>query len=266
MSTYTVDEVATLLGVSRQRINTLIFEGKLTARKELRVLGARPTRWGGTGPFKKWLNVIDENELNRYRRARIESLEAKRPERFIPAMIESYNIPRVVDLAWLGGIVDGEGYLGLTQKLMRSTAGTTWIGYTPTLVVAMNSEFVCRRAYDIIGAGKVFLKEVRFDKEHWAWRCRNNDAATALQLLLPFLMEKSYQAQLVLRGAIINASYQADRDWRARLPERSAELRALAGELISLHGQSGGRHSRKRSSELLSALDPRKEALSRQIL
>jgi hypothetical protein len=242
MKQLTVLEVAARLGVSRSRVQSLLSLKELEGTREMRrVMGIDRVVW-----------FISEDAFDAYQRSVESKREARRPAIFVPTPIEFYPVARAVELAWLAGIVDGEGYIGLTQKLMRSkgTSTKTWVGYTPNLVVAINSEFVCRRAALISGVGKVFLKEIKNGKEHWCWRCRYSDCVIALQLLLPFLMEKCYQAQLVLRGAYINATYQAERDWQARLPERSAELKALATELISLHGQSGGRHARARSAEL----------------
>jgi hypothetical protein len=152
-----------------------------------------------------------------------------------------FDFTAMLDLAWLAGIVDGEGHIGLSRKKSAKRRndgewGKVWVGYAPVLCIAINSEAVCRHAAQIVGEGEVRLKQILHDKEHWIFRVRNQQAGRVLRILEPFLVEKKRQAQLVIRATTINANYQVERKWRARLPERATELELIASELHAIHG------------------------------
>jgi hypothetical protein len=240
MHRLTTKEAALTLGVSRSRINGLIFSGEIVATKELITVGEQIGRWGKPLSIKHWVSMIEEAEITRYLETCRTARLAKLPRDIRPRLLDQHTKEEIADLAWLAGIVDGEGYLGLTQKrsMSKYETGAVWFGYTPTIAVAMNSEFVCQRALAITGLGQAFFKGLLHGKEHWVWRARNWDAALTLEMLLPFLIEKAYQAQLVIRGARINASYHSERKGTGRPTERTEELKALAHELFALHGNS----------------------------
>jgi hypothetical protein len=228
MSKLTVLEVAKRLGVSRSRVQSLLSLGELAGVRETRtIMNIERPVW-----------FIEESAVEAYERAIAEKRAARLPAPYVFPDVNTLTPRRAADLGWLAGIIDGEGYVGLAQR--RMTKGKAiWSNFVPTVTVAMNSRPACTRAQEISGVGKLFLKRILNGKEHWCWRARHRDAAVALQSVFPFLVEKRHQVELVLRAARINSSYQAERDWRARLPERAAELKAIAEELINLHG---GKH------------------------
>jgi hypothetical protein len=246
MKRYTVLEAADRLVVTRSRIQSLISLQELPATRELETVMGIPDR-------VVW--YIAEDDLLAYETRRATSRNAKRLPEFTPRTAESYSREELVDLGWLAGIIDGEGYISLTQKLTRSKSdsGKTWIGFTPTLIVAINSEKVCREGRRILGVGQVFLKSVRNGKEHWCWRCRNRDAVIALRMIAPFLRLKPDQAALVLEGAELNTNYQSQPEWYAHIRDRSAAIKKIVAQLLELHGQSGGHRVRTRSAELNSS-------------
>ena len=154
---------------------------------------------------------------------------------------------RIAELAWLAGLVDGEGHIGASRKKSRKKrkdgTETLWMTFEPVITIIMGHEEACRRAFEITGEGTVVLCGLSITgKEMWRWRARNQSAARALRLLSPYLIVKKRQAEIVLQVAEINGQYQSTRRWRARSPELTSHMEKLRGELDGLQSYTG--HSR----------------------
>jgi hypothetical protein len=236
----TVDQVAASLGVHASRVKALIAQGRIAASKELRTVGHQTSRWGKPLRIRHWISLIEEDALSRYRDSLRLQRIAKQPAPYEFLSLDQMTKERCVGIGWLAGIIDGEGHIGIHQKVTRGKS-RDWYGYTPVVVVAMHSQSVCDCALAISGVGKVKLlspagKRYRFD--HWHWRCRSADAVSVLQSVRPFLVEKAEQADLVLEAARLNGRYNAERDGRARPPEFTERLREIANRLFALHGNA----------------------------
>lgn len=83
-----------------------------------------------------------------------------------------------VDLAWLVGLFEGEGYVGLTHQ------------GRPALALGMTDEDIVRKAHAIAGMGTVRPSPSKLPsaKLMWYWRVgRCDDAAALIELMLPHL-------------------------------------------------------------------------------
>lgn len=95
-----------------------------------------------------------------------------------------------VDRAWLVGLFEGEGCIGLLHKSY------------PTLIVSMSDEDVIRRAHAVAGVGRVSPRRAltKSGKRMWSWwvgRC--DDAAALIETMLPLLgRRRSARARQVL--------------------------------------------------------------------
>ena len=92
-------------------------------------------------------------------------------------------------IAYLAGIVDGEGYIGLTKN-----KGT----YGPRLLVGMTDKIVIDLLLETFG-GHVYESKVRSGRVLYRWHVVNKlDLDRILSHLLPYLRAKRAQAELVL--------------------------------------------------------------------
>jgi hypothetical protein len=92
-------------------------------------------------------------------------------------------------VAYLAGIVDGEGYIGLTKN-----KGT----YGPRLLVGMTDKIVIDLLHETFG-GRLYEDKVRSGRVLYRWHVVNKaDLERILSELLPHLRAKRAQAELVL--------------------------------------------------------------------
>jgi hypothetical protein len=95
-------------------------------------------------------------------------------------------------LAWLAGLFEGEGYLGLSHE------------GRPQIQLGMTDEDVVNRACKIAGVGyvKVRPRLTKGGKQMWYWTVgRCEEAAQIIELMLPFLGERrSKRAKEVLHS------------------------------------------------------------------
>lgn len=107
---------------------------------------------------------------------------------------------RDIDLAWLAGLVDGEGCL-LYVKHRPAKLSAHNIRHVPTLIISMYSPEAIERASEIIGA-KVVVSKYLLPKPHTRWVVRAYGARlqALLEELLPYLTAKRQEAGLLLEG------------------------------------------------------------------
>jgi hypothetical protein len=162
--------------------------------------------------------------------------------------------------AYLAGLVDGEGYVGVINCYRKKGdavhhSGRMSIGMASEVLVALQQEFgvgsICRRGRQ---------------KENWKdvviWSFGPNECRALLPLLVPYLRVKQRQATLLL-------SYLAIAKHPARegvsSPQRVAEYRdavnAILREMAPLNARAGVRRGRgskpRRQNTLASGTDHR---------
>ncbi len=99
------------------------------------------------------------------------------------------------DLAWLAGIIDGEGCLSVGRNNGKDGK---YIGMH--VVLKMADEEAVRKASEITRVGTL-KKHKPFAPNRrplWEWQCSSQQAACILRLLLPYLVTKRTQAQLFI--------------------------------------------------------------------
>jgi hypothetical protein len=124
-------------------------------------------------------------------------------------MLDGMDTERMLQFAWLSGLVDGEGCVGLFKQYGRDRNGNRrWASFVPHITIIMTSESACRRAREITGEGRVSVQgRIKNGKQHWVWRCTHKAADRTLKMLLPYLVVKRANAELVLRVCEINSLY-----------------------------------------------------------
>jgi len=97
-----------------------------------------------------------------------------------------------VERAYLAGLFDGEGYLGLT-KTVRKTAS---IQYTLRTSISNNHPYLMQYLLSNYGGSITTKRQNGFINQEW--RLSSNQAYEFLKLIYPFLIVKSDQVKLAM--------------------------------------------------------------------
>jgi hypothetical protein len=101
-----------------------------------------------------------------------------------------------MDLSYLAGFVDGEGYIGLPANLRLNRNPF----YRPTLTIYNTHRGVLLQIKEFIGFGRVYTGTSRGPhcQPTYLFKADGRRIAPILEQLLPFLIVKRKQAELVL--------------------------------------------------------------------
>ena len=120
MNKFSIMEVAARLGVSRSRVQTLL------STKEL--IGAQESGGVAMG-IERPVWFVEEPAIVAYEANVLARRESRRPPEYVPVDIETLPRLRIKELSWLGGIIDGEGYLVLTKNYGKGEQNRTYLGW-----------------------------------------------------------------------------------------------------------------------------------------
>jgi hypothetical protein len=165
------------------------------------------------------------------------------------------------DIAWLAGIVDGEGCFSVKRPIVRKTYKKGRVtSYQVWLVVCNTSEPMVRRVTEIFGSlgiGHQPVRRVWKGKkatrwQYWVHVARKHELLRLTELLLPFLVAKKDEAEIVrwfLSRACSTRQYVPTLLDRTALEamatikrhggEAPAEVRELLREVIPSQAVSG---------------------------
>lgn len=146
-------------------------------------------------------------------------------------------MPSNVDLIWMAGFVDGEGYIGLRKQKHKDNV----VGFT--FVVTFQIGQVKREPLDIFKSqfgGSIYFRPAyrANDRDAFQWMIESLRAGLALERLIPYLRLKAQQARLALEAQNILSSRKGGQHeigthgstpnpYPARLYEIYEELRRL---------------------------------------
>jgi len=100
------------------------------------------------------------------------------------------------DLAYLAGIVDGEGYIGISaDHRKRNPDRPCW---RLKVAVTNTNEWLMQYLKFSVGGGIIVLKR-KNPKPCYQWEIRYGKAADFLKLILPYLRLKKPQAELAIK-------------------------------------------------------------------
>ena len=116
------------------------------------------------------------------------------------------------DIAYLAGLIDGEGYIGIKKSKAYRCQGRRTPGYSARIQVRMVDEAAIRFLAETFGAW-YYLEKRRPKKNRPLYCCQLGDkkAEAALRALLPYLRVKREQAETVLAFCDLKASGTAHR-------------------------------------------------------
>jgi len=102
------------------------------------------------------------------------------------------------DLAYIAGIVDGEGYIGIQSDGKKAKHGKQNLRLRVT--VTNTSEWLCQYLKFSFGGGKITLRTRSPNhRPCWQWQLEYQKAADFLRLILPYLHLKKPQAELAIK-------------------------------------------------------------------
>lgn len=128
------------------------------------------------------------------------------------------------DLAYAAGFIDGEGSFFSVGK--RRADGT--VRLRPAISASNCQRAAIDKLVEMFG-GSVYCKPQRGTRrEIWEWRVTGERARAAALAVLPFLVLKRPQAEIVL-------AFEIGRVGRSVTPEENARRDALAASLKSLN-------------------------------
>lgn len=111
------------------------------------------------------------------------------------------TLTRAQQLAWAGGIFDGEGCISIGYVKPTRKNGTLNPSYRLTVKVTMGHEPTIRRFAQIIGSGEVHAHVARGERVNasWSWVAMARKAERALRLIEPYLFTKERECEIALR-------------------------------------------------------------------
>jgi len=111
-----------------------------------------------------------------------------------------------LDIAWMAGIVDGEGTFVTWKTTSSRGKKVNWFKYR--LSVAMINQIAVQKCKDISGYGTVSQNRLTSTgKPVWSWKVEAKTAAKVAILLLPYLVVKRNQAELFISLAATMNQY-----------------------------------------------------------
>lgn len=164
-------------------------------------------------------------------------------------------LPSVSDIAWLAGIIDGEGCFTVKSPIRRLSGARKGsnTSYQVWIVLCNTSKTMVDRAARILTEAGVHYQPIRkvwkgkraTRWQYWLHVARKDDVLRATELLLPHLTAKTLEAEIVAwfyRRACMDKQHKATPLEKAMLDcmsgikrcggEAPAEIRAMLREVI----------------------------------
>lgn len=104
-----------------------------------------------------------------------------------------------MNLAYIAGFVDGEGYIGIKKYIRRPDKN--WCPmYTERVSVAGINKKSIEELDDIVSGYIYYHKHSKISKKgYWSWEVTENNARKFIKLIYPYLRIKKPEADLVLK-------------------------------------------------------------------
>ena len=134
-------------------------------------------------------------------------------------------------IAWAAGFMDGEGYIGITRCLDRRTGRLYYrvqvdVGQVHREPIALFQELF----------GGTIGHRTNKKQGCWNWRKFGKEACEVIRILLPYLVVKRRQAELVLEYDTIAMTRDGYRRWKTVPAEIIERRRAIWAACVELNG------------------------------
>jgi hypothetical protein len=127
-------------------------------------------------------------------------------------------------LAYLAGIVDGEGHIGMT-KIKRGD----WYRFHSKFVIGMATPFVMElhKMCGKIGTVRKHIYQIKHYKDRYDWWVSSNGSRALLPKLLPYLRLKKQQAIMLLEYLELASHKDRSAEYRVKVENIYWSLRAM---------------------------------------
>lgn len=128
------------------------------------------------------------------------------------------------DLAYIAGLMDGEGCIGIYKNRKHSGKG-----YTYQLYVSLGqaNEWICQYLKFAFGDSITYYNKTRGRQPYWQWSTTTRKALNLLQQVLPYLKLKRPQAELAIKFQLAKkhrSEYERKSDSELAIEEAQAIL------------------------------------------
>lgn len=128
-------------------------------------------------------------------------------------------------LAWLAGLIDGEGCISLTRRSPQRKNRCVSPSYRLILKVSMCHLETVRRCREITGLGSLHMQDAQ--KQHYTsaftWFCNATDAELVIEAVLPWLVTKREEALVALDFLRLPQAKRGSTGVDAELEQRRSE-------------------------------------------
>lgn len=104
------------------------------------------------------------------------------------------------DLAWVAGIIDGEGYIGVNKKYYKIDNRPETISYVLRVCVKMTDKKTIEYIHELFNVGTITTSKNPTGNRRptYGWVCSARKAKIILQRILPYLITKRERAKLAI--------------------------------------------------------------------
>ncbi len=137
------------------------------------------------------------------------------------------------DLAYIAGIIDGEGCIRFTSNRNKDRTRR----YYSLVEITMTKEFICQWLHFAFG-GYIYCKKIPDNKNwapQWRWYVKRQDAYDFLKAIYPFLRIKKAQAELAIK-------LEESRIYHQRLRPMDFALQGAQEILMKQMNKRGAQH------------------------
>ncbi len=149
--------------------------------------------------------------------------------------------PDLATLAYVAGIIDGEGCIGIRKTKQAGSMKST--RYAGTLTIGSTSRVLIERVINAFGIGCVTHRfATRTKKGCFIWTIESRNARNVLSLVRPFLVVKRAQADLLIEFVDGFESFEGGRPGKfggQRVSESELARRARTYSRMKLLNQVG---------------------------
>ena len=122
---------------------------------------------------------------------------------------ESYQNPTNEELAWVAGIIDGEGYIRIARRIfIPKSLPNSKVYYRLEVFVGMVHKPSIEKLQSIFNKGKIKIVTPDKNKNHvrvvWRWILSQYESVDVLKFILPYLITKKDEALVALEFAKLN--------------------------------------------------------------
>lgn len=130
------------------------------------------------------------------------------------------NRERDIDLAWAGGLLDGEECITIQFTPASSRADLKNDQYRAVVKITMGCRLTIERVCAIVGCGKVYAHPGgQRTNSHFDWLCQARQAEQAIRVLRPYLFTKAQEADVLLEFCDLSNAPQGGKGGTKEVPE-----------------------------------------------